>query len=127
MNLKVLAKKFAIYKFAPDVTLPGWIYSSEFYSITRTTEETSVVCVQRDENHDEIICSKDWRIIKIDDMPDLSSIGIIAEISDILAGRNIPVFTISTYNTDYFLVRQQDLTETTSLLTDKGHKIINQN
>jgi hypothetical protein len=109
MNLIVLANIYSIYRFDIESTLPDWIYQSDFYSITRTDEELSVIAVQNDLISEKIICNKDWRILKIAGPLDFSLIGIIADISHILKEQKISIFTISTYDTDYFLVKQEDL------------------
>ena len=123
LNLIVLAKKYSIYKFQIDCILPDWIYLSDFYSITKTKDELSVITTQTDFFAEDIICSKDWRIFKIVGPLDLSLIGIIADISDILKEKKISIFTISTYDTDYILVKQKDLNNSIKALEDKGHKI----
>jgi hypothetical protein len=122
-HFEILARKYAICKFKSNAILPDWIYSSEFYSITRTTEELTVILIQTDEISQDIVCSKDWRILKVAEQLDLSLIGIIADISGILKEKKIPIFTISTYDTDYFLIREKDLNTGIKALKDKGHKI----
>ena len=122
-HFEILAGKYAICQFKNNAILPDWIYSSEFYSITRTTDEITVIVSQTDEISQDIVCSKDWRILKVAEQLDLSLIGIIAEISGILKEKEIPIFTISTYNTDYILVRQKDLNTGIKVLKDKGHNI----
>ena len=48
MNLIIAEGKYSIYKFTNEYALPGWIYSSDFYSITKTRDELSVVAIQND-------------------------------------------------------------------------------
>ncbi len=109
MNLTVLKEKYSIYKFRNDNTLPEWIYLSDFYSITKTKDELSVVTVQNDLVSEGFTCNKDWRILKVVGPLDFSMIGIIADISNIMKDRKISIFAISTYDTDYILVKQKDL------------------
>jgi len=123
LNLIVLAKKYSICKFMKDSVLPDWIYSSDFYSITKTKDELSVVTYQTDSLSEKINVSKDWRILEVAGSLDFSLIGIIAEISNILKGEKISIFTISTYDTDYFLVKKRDLNNAINALRDRGHKI----
>lgn len=123
MDLIVLEKKYSIYKFEADSVLPEWIYLSGFYSITKTTEEISVVTEQTDQIPGNIPCSKDWRIIKVAGPLDFSLVGIIADISAILKEAKIPIFTISTYDTDYILLKQKDLETGVKALTEKNYKI----
>jgi uncharacterized protein len=123
MNLTVLAKKYSIYKFVNDSALPAWIYLSDFYSITKTVEEVSVVAIQNESISENITCSKDWRILKVAGPLDFSLVGIIADLSSILKDKRISIFTISTYDTDYILVKQKDIVAGIKALTDRGYKI----
>jgi hypothetical protein len=123
LNIVVLGRTYSIYKFKNGFVLPDWIYSSDFYSITKTKEELSVIAVQNDYISDDIISNKDWRILKVAGPLDFSLVGIIADIADILKEKRISIFTISTYNTDYILVKQKDLNSGIKALKDKGHKI----
>jgi hypothetical protein len=122
-NLKVLQKKYSILKFQTDSALPDWIYLSDFYSITKTNEELSVITEQPDPANDKITGSKDWRVLKIIGPLDFSMIGVIADISNILKDARVPIFTISTYNTDYILVKQKDLDVTIRALRNKNYNI----
>jgi uncharacterized protein len=123
MDLIVLEKKYSIYKFDIDSVLPEWIYLSDFYSITKTADEVSVVTEQTDQILGNIPCSEDWRILKVAGPLDFSLVGIIADISAILKDAKISIFTISTYDTDYILLKQKDLKTAIEALTDKKYKI----
>jgi hypothetical protein len=123
MNLIVLKKRYSIYKFKSDCVLPGWVYLSDFYSITKTKDELSVIAIQTDSISEKITCSKDWRILKVDGPLDFSLIGIIADISIILKEKKISIFTISTYDTDYILVKQNKLNIGIKALRDKKYTI----
>ena len=94
MNLIILKKRYSIYKFKSDCVLPGWVYLSDFYSITKTKDELSVIAIQTDSISEKITCSKDWRILKVDGPLDFSLIGIIADISIILKEKKISIFYI---------------------------------
>jgi uncharacterized protein len=121
LNLTVLEKTYSIYKFKNESALPDWVYLSEFYSITKTKDELSVVTSQNNFFSEEISCNRDWRILKIEGPLDFSLIGILAEITKILSEKEISVFTISTYNTDYVLVKQNNLNSGIKALKEKGH------
>jgi hypothetical protein len=124
MNFLVLADRYSIYKFKKNSILPDWIYLSEFYSITRTKDELSVIAVQNDSAREGIICSNGWHILKIDEELNLFQIGVIAAISDILKEKKIPILTISTYDTDYFMVKYKDLKSAIEALEVKGHNVL---
>jgi uncharacterized protein len=123
MKFIVLKGKYSIYKFKNGSALPGWIYSSDFYSVTRTKDELSVVAIQSDLISEDIPCSNGWRIFKIEGPLDFSLVGIIADISAIFKVKKIPIFTISTFETDYILVKQKDLGAGMKALRDQGHQI----
>jgi uncharacterized protein len=123
MIFEVLESNYAIYRFGTGSELPEWVYSSDFYSITKTKDEISVVAAQNDLIYSDIVCNKDWRIIQIEGPLDFSLVGIIAEISAIFKKKKISIFTISTYDTDYFLVKQKDLDIGVQALMENDHKV----
>jgi len=122
-NLILSAKKYSIYKFQKDSVLPDWIYSSEFCSVTKTDEELSVVTAQTDQISDWSASSNDWRLFKIEGPLDFSLIGVIADISAILKEVKISIFIISTYDTDYILVKENDLNISIASLKKCGYNI----
>lgn len=122
--LTVLKQKYSIYKFKQGSVLPEWVYSSEFCSVTRTNEEISVVTVQTDNLSDWVAFSKDWRIFKIEGPLDFSLIGVIADISAILKEAKVSVFIISTYDTDYILIKDTDLNASIASLQKQGYNIL---
>ena len=124
MNFKVLIGKYAIYKFAFGSVLPERICSGDFYSITKTMDEISVIARQSDAIKGYIDCNKDWRIIRIAGTLDFSLVGIIADISAIFKKKNISIFTISTYDTDYFLIKQKDLDTGIQALIENKHNVL---
>ena len=123
LNISVLPGNYSIYKFQEESDIPDWIYSSKFYSITRTEDEISVVANQVDYVIPGLICNRDWCILKIIGPLDFSLVGIVADFSTILKNKKIPIFVISTYDTDYFLIKKADLSKGIKALDEKGHKI----
>lgn len=123
LNLQLLNDKYAICRFNIDSVIPDWIKDLDFYSVTKTKDELSVVCKQSGLLNDCEI-NEDWRILKVVGPLDLSFIGIIAEISGILKENEISIFTISTYETDYILVKSNDLNRAIDSLKAKGYEMI---
>jgi hypothetical protein len=126
MNLDfiVLTDDYAIYRLDKDSAVPDWICNSEFYSLTRTQDELSIVCKQADIKMDDNIKSDmNWRILKIKGPLDLNMIGIIANVSRLFKTYKISIFAISTYDTDYILVKNQYLDKALTLLKNYGHKV----
>src|ERR1035437_8880136 len=108
LDFTLLKGDYSIYRLKNDSAIPDWTYDSEFYSLTRTRDELSIVCKHVDIiMDDKIKIDKHWRILKINGPLDLSLIGIIANISSLLKENKISIFAISTYDTDYILVKNQ--------------------
>ncbi len=113
---------FVICRLNPDKELPAWIEKSSFYSITRTSEELSIV-TQGSVVPETVECEGDWRCLKIEGPLDFSMTGVMASVASPLAEAGISIFTMSTYNTDYLLVKQDLFEETKLVLSEAGHQI----
>jgi len=103
-----------------NAKLPDWL-SGEFISVTRTSEELSIVCEQLDIA--DIAAEKDWRAFKVLGPLDFSEIGILARLSEVLAKNSISIFVISTYDTDYLLVKENKLLRAIEALNNDGHEV----
>ncbi len=123
MQLKVLDNKLKVVKMKADNTVPEIVFNKKFYSITKTDEELSIV-VDEDVNIQGEIVEYNWRAIKIVGMLDFSLIGILSKISTILAKDKISIFAISTYNTDYILVKDDKLKNAIDALKKNEYKFI---
>lgn len=124
MNLKLLENKYKVVKLNPNENIPlEKILKEDIYSITRTDEELSIVA-REDVDIKSDIEEKNWRMIKIDGTLDFSLIGILSKISTILANANISIFAISTYNTDYILLKEDKIKEAIKVLKKNGYKFI---
>jgi len=120
MKFKVLNGLYSVCRLKKEDKIPDWINKSEFYSITQTNNELSIVCYQ--ENVPVSVKSeKDWKIITIDEKLDFSLIGIISRISTLLAENKISIFVISTFDTDYILIKQENFEKTIKLLKTIGN------
>ncbi|NLJ83975.1 MAG: ACT domain-containing protein, partial [Halanaerobiaceae bacterium] len=105
LTLSLLDERFAICKTDNNLPIPIWILESrDFYSITRTVEEMSII-VKESAVPEGVENEKGWRAFKIEGLLDFSQCGIIASISALLAEAGIPIFVFSTYNTDYIFVK----------------------
>ena len=121
LNLTVLAQDFSICKvneFSPKA-LQGDIWFA-----AQTDEELSLVCPIDHAPADAIERSDGWRAMRIDGVLDFSLVGILAGITAVLAGAQIGVFAVSTYNTDYILVKEADFSKALSLLTDAEYTVL---
>ncbi|MBU3098933.1 MULTISPECIES: ACT domain-containing protein [Clostridium] len=125
LTMKLLNEKFAVCRLNKNEQIPEWVKNSSFYSITKTSDELSIVCSQ-DSIPSNIKCEKDWRILKVEGPLDFSLIGIISSISTILALKRISIFAVSTYDTDYILVKNKDIDNTILALSNERYEIIDQ-
>ena len=119
--LSVLSETFRIHKLSPDVSIPEEILKSNYYSVSKIENELSVVCSELIEVQ-SLQSSKGWKCIKVAGPFDFNLTGILAGISDILAQANISIFAISTFDTDYILVKSQDLSSARTKLRQADYK-----
>jgi hypothetical protein len=123
LTMRLLRGKYGVCRLDKTDLIPEWAQNSDFSSITRTLDELSIVCIE-ESIPNYIKHEKDWRILKIEGPLDFSLIGILASISTILAQKGISIFAISTYDTDYILVKNKDINSAIVALADEGYEII---
>ena len=126
LSLLVLDPMFAICSLKRDSPLPEWATSSDFYSITRTYDELSIVCPQ-DLVPAGVDINKNWRCLKVQGPLGFSITGILASISMPLSTEGVSVFVFSSYDTDHIMVKQYELEKAVEVLQKAGHTIKYQN
>ncbi len=120
LTLTILPDQFAVCRLSPGADVPVWSRNEEFYSITRSREELSIVCLSKNVP-ENIRAEYDWRALKVRGPLDFSLTGILAAIIDPLSEAKIPIFAISTYDTDYVFVREDSLSQVVAILSEEGH------
>lgn len=126
MNLTILSNSLAIAQLPRESSIPEWALQSEFISITKTTEELSIVC-DEDMIPEEIKTDRNWQALKVQGPLDFTLTGILSSLVEPLAKANISIFAISTFDTDYILVKKNDLANAVKVLTDNGHSVESDN
>ncbi|MBR6812102.1 MAG: ACT domain-containing protein [Oscillospiraceae bacterium] len=121
MNLKILPYELTVCKVNSASCID---LSAEFYFIAKTDEEISLVCKTEDAPEDTAAREDGWRAFRIEGVLDFSLVGILSKLSGILAGKGIGIFAVSTYNTDYILVKAENLAAAADALKDEGYFII---
>ncbi len=106
--LSVLPEKLGICHFSKNSPIPDWAKDISFCSITRTSDELSIICPQ-EKIPAGVLTEKDWRAFKVEGPLGFSLTGIVASLSKPLADAKISIFYISTYETDYLLVEEKNL------------------
>ena len=119
MKLKLLEPHFTICRIA-DLGSVDW--NAPFCFAARTDEECSLVCPEAYVPRDVLARDDGWRALRIEGVLDFSLVGILAKLSGILAEHQIPVFAVSTYNTDYLLVKQENWSSALAALRAEGYE-----
>ena len=122
LTLSLLPHTFAICKLEPEADIPSWAVAGDFFSLTRTKEELSLVCPQ-EVVPEGLKCEKDWRCLKVEGPLDFSLTGILASLTAPLAQAGISILALSTFDTDYLLVKAGIVEISIRELKKAGHRI----
>lgn len=122
LTLRVLDEPFTICRLDPAGPVPPWAMAGAFWCILRTEDELSIVCEasQVPPHHRQ---EGPWRALKVAGPLDLGLVGILANLTASLAQAGIPVFAVSSFDTDYLLVRSQRLAAAAAALREAGHGV----
>jgi hypothetical protein len=123
MRLELLPHTYSVYKLTADHPVPASVFEGDFASVTKTKDELSVVapagavtrCAEAEDG---------CKILKISGILDFGLIGVLSGLSAILAAEGISIFAISTYNTDYILVKEEAAENAISALERNGHAVV---
>ena len=121
-TLVVLPDIFAIHTLDPDSNIPSSVLKCDVYFIGKTFDELSIVVPQSIPISAEE-SDLDWRVLEMLGPLNLSMVGIMAEIGAVLAAANISIFVVSTFETDYFLVKQTNLASAIQALKNAGYYV----
>jgi uncharacterized protein len=121
LHLAVLDGEFAIHRFAPDAPLPD-LGRARFLWIARTDDELTVICdanlpVRSPKS------SAPWSCLKVRGPLDLDQVGVLASLTAALAAAGVATMALSTYDTDYLLVRSANLAAAVAALRTAGHSV----
>jgi hypothetical protein len=122
LTLTPLPDLFAVCRLNAGDVVPAWASSGEFFSITRTADELSVVCPQNLVPED-VRCERGWRCLRVAGTMEFSMVGVVASLVTPLAESGISVFVISTFDTDYLLVKESDLQGAVAKFRAAGHEV----
>jgi hypothetical protein len=123
LTLKLLEETFAIHSLASDIEIPKAVFDTPIFFIAKTYEETSIVLPQSiNIVSDEV--EKDWQALEVVGPLDFTLTGLLSKISTILAKEKISIFAISTFDTDYILVKSNNVSLATTALISNDYQII---
>lgn len=121
MELKRLPYNLTVCKVSDTSEIE---MSKEFYFIGKTDEEISLVCRTEDTPQNTLERDDGWKGFRIQGILDFSLIGILSELSEILAKNKIGIFAVSTFNTDYILVKSEKFDAALTALEENGYTIV---
>jgi hypothetical protein len=122
LTLSLLTGEYAVCKLESGHDIPEWVTRDGFWSVTKTQNELSIVCSE-DQVPEDVKAESGWRILEVEGPLDFSMTGVLDSLTRPLADSKISVFVLSTYLTDYLLIRSKDLKPAIEVLQAQGHKI----
>lgn len=125
LTLSLLPHQYAVCRLDPNGHIPSWaLLGEDFVTLTRTSTELSVVCMQENVPLEEPHVVRGWYCLKANGPFDFSVAGIHASLAIPLAEADISALSIATYDTDHLLIKENDLERTIATLTKAGHTIL---
>ena len=122
LKFRRLAGPYAIVRLAPEAPVPAWATEGEFNSITRTPEELSIVCAAENVPA-EINSPHHWMCLKLEGPFPFSQTGVLLSFIEPLSSKGIPIFAVSTYDTDYVLIQEEWAGAALNALKHAGHEL----
>ena len=120
MELKTLPYRFTVCKLMSVGDLPSDV---DFCFTAKTDEEISLVCKTEDVPEKTLVRDDGWKGFRIEGVLDFSLIGILSKISAILAENKVGIFAVSTYNTDYIFVKEENFNKAINALKGNGYDV----
>mgnify|MGYP000871458578 CR=1 FL=1 len=124
LNLTILPERFAVCRLQPGADFGEPAARNSLFALTRTTDELSLVCSEAHAPREALI-EPGWRAFKVTGPLDFALTGILASLANPLADNGVGIFAVSTYDTDYVLVKETDLQRAVQALRAAGHWIHN--
>jgi hypothetical protein len=121
LEINLLAGTYAVSRLSPDEPAPEWA-RGELLALVRTPDEISIISAS-DSVPASVTSEPGWCALKVMGPLDSSLVGILAALSGSLARAEIALFALSTFDTDYLIVREQDLERAVHVLESEGHRI----
>jgi hypothetical protein len=121
LRLTILPQRIAVCRLPPGAPIPGWV-RGPFTCVTFTPEELSIVC-DDDAVPGDVQAERGWRCVKVEGPIPFETTGVAAALVGPLADAHISVFLVSTYDTDYLLVKEETFARALDVLRTAGHEI----
>ena len=122
MKITLQPFTYAVCRLELGTKIPDWAFKGKFFSINRTDDELSIVCAES-QVPSNVKFDKDWRLLKVEGPLDFNLTGILSGIANCLAQAKVSIFAISTYDTDYVMVKSSSLDVAISSLKKDGYQV----
>lgn len=119
----MLPGEFCVIRMPPNSNVPSWSLSGSFVSVTRTGEELSLVCESKNVPA-ELKVRELWTGLKLQGPFAFTETGVLASFLEPLARARVPIFAVSTYDTDYVFVKVETAKEAVKALEIAGHSLV---
>jgi uncharacterized protein len=123
LTLELFQEKFVICRLSPSASLPAWAFNGPFISINKTDDELSIITLDNDQLPQDIKCERQWRCFKLRGPFPFTLTGVLASILNPLANAEVSILAVSTFDTDYVLVKEKHLTLAIDVLKQNGHVV----
>lgn len=115
LTLHILENRLAVCRLEPESPMPDWALHSPFFSLTKTEDEISIIC-NEDSVPEDAQTEGGWRAFKVQGPLEFSQTGILSSLASPLAIADISIFALSTFETDYLLVKEDKLEKASEIL-----------
>jgi hypothetical protein len=120
--LTLLPNRYAVARLETQTGIPDWAMAGDFWAVVRTADELSLVCPE------SLVpvgtrCESHWRLLKVAGPLDFSLVGVLAGLAGTLAEAEVSIFVISTFDTDYLLVRHKQVETALVALRQRGYPV----
>jgi uncharacterized protein len=123
LKFRALEIDLAVCKLVPDAQIPAWASYGVFFCVTRALDELSIAC-PADLVPGGVLAERGWVPLKLEGPFPFSLTGVLSSFLQPLAEAQIPIFAVSTFNTDYVLVKRETLPRAVAALEAAGHQKI---
>lgn len=122
LTLRRLPGRFAVCRLAAEAPVPEWAAGGSFFSVTRAPGELSVVCPEA-QVPPGVEAETGWACLGVEGPLELSLVGVLAGLTAPLAAAGVSLFALSTFRTDYLLVKEAALAAAVAALREAGHRV----
>lgn len=123
LSLTLLVGRLAVCRLPAAAQIPDWAHSGELSAIVRTRDELSIVC----EQHfvpEQTKVERNWRAFKVHGPLEFSQVGVLAALAQPLAQAGVSIFAISTFDTDYILVKEHSIDQAVHVFRQSGFTVV---